>query len=470
MYNRLFNLTITRVALFVVALMAISLVALPAYNLAFAQEPDTIDYAENGTGPVATFTGVDPENAGPVTWSLSGDDAGDFMIDKDDGVLSFKESPNYEMAMGGGDLGTSNTYTVTVVATDAGGIVSDEGVTVEVTNVDEAGTVTLDKVGPHPGVALTARLTDIDGGEDANGEWPNEEWQWARSSSRNGSYVNIEDAETLAYMPTGGDVNYYLRATVEYDDQEGDGKRAMATSAHRVQAINVPNAPPVFPDEDPATGDQSMVATRMIGENADAGVNVGARVVADDADNDILTYTLDENDPAAAVFEIDPATGQITVRAGAMLDAEGTTSYEGTVTAMDPAGLEDTIVVTISIVDDLNEPPAIAGDVLHSFNEGLEATPLGDAQLLVEEFTAVDPDQDDPMTITWSLRGEDAGDFTITDTGALSFGASPNYEMPEDADRDNVYKVTVRATDAARNRGEKEVEVTVANLMTSLEW
>ena len=64
MYNRLFNLTITRVALFVVALMAISLVALPVYNLAFAQETDTIEYAENGTGPVATFTGVDSGGGG----------------------------------------------------------------------------------------------------------------------------------------------------------------------------------------------------------------------------------------------------------------------------------------------------------------------------------------------------------------------------------------------------------------------
>ena len=71
MYNRLFNLTITRVALFVVALMAISLVALPVYNLAFAQETDTIEYAENGTGAVATFTATatDPENR--MTWANS---------------------------------------------------------------------------------------------------------------------------------------------------------------------------------------------------------------------------------------------------------------------------------------------------------------------------------------------------------------------------------------------------------------
>ena len=451
MYNRLFNLTITRVALLVVALMAISLVALPVYNLAFAQETDTIEYAENGTGPVATFTGVDPENAGAVSWSLVGDDANDddedFAIGKDDGVLSFMESPDYEMATGGGDEGTANTYTVTVVATDADGQMSMEAVTIEVTNVDEAGTVTLDKVAPYPGILLTAMASDPD-----NMVANSDEWQWSKSMSRNGSYTEIADADAADYTPTDGDVNYYLRATVEYDDQEGDGKRAMMTSAHQVQAINVPNALPVFPDQNTAT-------TRMIGENADAGMNVGDPVVADDANNDILTYTLGGTN--ADAFEIDPATGQITVGDDTELNFEGTPSYTVTVTATDPAGANAEITVTINLVDDENEPPAITGTVPASFNEGIEGSPLTGGALTVVTFTADNPNDASP--ITWSLSGEDAGDFTITD-GDLTFIVSPNYEMPHDADGDNVYKVTVSATDADRNRGEMEVEVKVANM------
>ena len=113
MYNRLFNLTITRVALFVVALMAISLVALPVYNLAFAQETDTeIEYAENGRGAVATFTATDPEGR-MIYWSLAeavvSDEVGTgefgdfahFSI-SDGGVLSFVFPPDYEMPRGGG--------------------------------------------------------------------------------------------------------------------------------------------------------------------------------------------------------------------------------------------------------------------------------------------------------------------------------------------------------------------------------
>ena len=56
------------------------------------------EYAENGTGPVATFTATDPEGAA-VSWDLDSTQAGLtsalFSISKD-GVLSFNSSPDYE--------------------------------------------------------------------------------------------------------------------------------------------------------------------------------------------------------------------------------------------------------------------------------------------------------------------------------------------------------------------------------------
>ena len=419
--------------------------------------PAEAEYAENGTGSVGTYTAVDPENMGAVAWSLKDDaatDAEDFEIDKSNGVFSFMKSPNYEMATGGGENGTSNTYSVTVVATDADSVTSETEVTVEVTNVDEPGEVTLSAMAPHPVVELTAMLSDPDEVVSAS-----EEWQWSRSSSKSGSYAEIiEDAEADTYTPTSGDVGYYLRATVSYDDKEGDGKSTMAISLHEVQAINVPNATPAFLDQDPDTAEvQNTEATRMVGENADAGANVGAPVAAEDDDSDILTYTL--GGAAASSFEIDPATGQITVGDDTELDFETAMTYMVMVTATDPAAVSAVIDVTINVVDDANEPPAITGTVPDIFNEEL----TGDA-LTVVTFTATDPDSDNGNTdITWSLSGPDAGDFTIVD-GALTFRESPNYEMPADADGDNVYEVMVAATDADSNRGEMSVEVKVANV------
>ena len=92
-----------------------------------------------------------------VKWSLGGVDDSDFMIDN--GVLSFKESPDYEMPEGGGtDPGNSNTYEVDVQATDETRRMNSETVTVNVTNEDEAGKVTLSARRPQTDTVLTAMI------------------------------------------------------------------------------------------------------------------------------------------------------------------------------------------------------------------------------------------------------------------------------------------------------------------------
>ena len=424
--------------------------------------PAEVEFAENGTGRVTTFTGTDPEMAGAITWSLKADANGvveddeDFEIDKSSGELSFKESPNYEASMGGGDAGSSSTYTVTVVATDADAMMNEKTVTIEVTNMDEAGKVSLDKMAPYPGEVVTASLSDPDMGLS------NHEWQWSRSRSENGSYANIEGAKAETYNPTSGDVGYFLRARVSYDDGEGDGKTARVNSTHEVQGVNVPNTAPAFPDQDPETPEVEATATRMIGENADAGASVGAPVTAEDKESDILTYTLTTLTGAVAPpFEIDPATGQITVEDGADVDFEGAETYTVTVVSTDPAGESAEIVVTINVVNDVNEPPAITGTVQDSYVENATN------QVVVFTATNPDPDMNTAGGITWSLSGPDAGDFDITSdglNGTLRFKASPNYESPADADGDNEYEVTVSATDADSNRGEESVKIKVANV------
>ena len=124
-------------------------------GLVWAQDAGTIEYPENGTDAVATFTAVDPE-ADHITWSLSGEDADVFTIVG--GVLRFSSSPDYEARA---STSGNNTYVVTVDASD--GTNSDtEDVEIEVTNVDEAGTVMLSTLQPQVEVALMATLTDSD--------------------------------------------------------------------------------------------------------------------------------------------------------------------------------------------------------------------------------------------------------------------------------------------------------------------
>ena len=157
-----------------------------------AENPD--NYAENGTDPVATFTATDPEGA-DVEWSVMGLDGADFQID--DGVLTFKGSPDFETPKGTNDNNSdndtddpgedegSNVYQVTVRATevraaDAEGATkfTIQDVTVTVTNVEEPGTIDLSRLQPQNEQPLTATLTDPDGPATV-GQPIGVSWQWS---------------------------------------------------------------------------------------------------------------------------------------------------------------------------------------------------------------------------------------------------------------------------------------------------
>ena len=123
------------------------------------------------------------------------------------------------------DEDMDNTYTVTVMA-EAGGEMDEIMVTVMVTNVNEDGTVTLSTQEPMTGMAITADLTDPDIAAENT-----DRWQWSKSMTMDGTYVDIDMATSMSYTPMTADVGYYLRATVMYTDGHGSGKTAMATTA-----------------------------------------------------------------------------------------------------------------------------------------------------------------------------------------------------------------------------------------------
>ena len=118
--------------------------------------------------------------------------------------------------------------------------------------------------------------------------------------------------------------------------------------------INVPDidevvTPPITPDPPTANvapkfseGDST---TRIVLENASAGVNIGNPITATDANNDFLAYTLGGVD--ANAFDLD-SSGQLKTKAA--LDYETKRVYTVTIT-VDDEELSDTITVIISVID-----------------------------------------------------------------------------------------------------------------------
>lgn len=78
-------------------------------------------------------------------------------------------------------------------------------------------------------------------------------------------------------------------------------------------------------------------------------------------------------------------------------------------------------------------------------------------------YTATATDADG-NTLTFSLAGgADAGRLRITGGGALSFASPPDFEMPQDADGNNVYEVTLAVSDGMAS-AQLPLTVTVTNV------
>ena len=264
-----------------------------------------------------------------LTYSLGGTDAASFAIVAASGQLQTKAALDYE---------TKRSYRVTVRAADPANTSATATVTINVTDVDEPGVVTLSSSQPRVDSALTATLRDPDATVTGIS------WQWASSSAANGSYTNISGATSASYTPVAADEDNYLKAAASYTDKFSSNKNAEAVSAN---AVKFPNRPPAFPDQDlNADGDQKS-QTRTVAENTPAGRNIGSPVTATDANNDTLTYSLGGTD--ASSFAIVAASGQLQTKA--VLDYEARSSYTVTVTATDPSNASDTITVTITVTD-----------------------------------------------------------------------------------------------------------------------
>ena len=82
---------------------------------------------------------------------------------------------------------------------------------------------------------------------------------------------------------------------------------------------------------------------------------------------------------------------------------------------------------------------------------------------MLARYAGRDPESPGTPINRWSTSGTDGGDFTINESGELTFRNVPDYERPADSNRDNIYNFSVRAYDG-RYYGHHEVTVTVDDL------
>jgi hypothetical protein len=216
-------------------------------------------------------------------------------------------------------------------------------------------------------------------------------------------------------------------------------------------------APPIVPEPPEATAQAVFwlnyvpvyVAPPSITSPATASVNENSTLAHALAADLAVTWSI-VGGADSAKFEISGATlrwtGDGTKDFESPDDADTNNTYTVTVRATGAGGTADQNV-TVTVLDIDDTAPGITSPNTSSVDEDLT---------LAHALTATE-------TVTWSIvGGADAAGFEISGSTLRWIGDGvQDYDAPADADADNAYIVTVRATDTSGNTTDQTVTVTV---------
>jgi len=176
-----------------------------------------------------------------------------------------------------------------------------------------------------------------------------------------------------------------------------------------------------------------------VAENSANGTSIGTAAGVDIDSGETFAYTLTDN--AGGRFAINSTTGAITVANNALLNFEAATSHSIAVRVTDAAGLTFDKVFTVNLTD-VDEfdviNPTDSDATANAVNENVA---IGTVVGITTNATDADATTN---TVTYSLFGNDGGNFTIdANTGVVTTAAALNRETLG-ASRN----ITVRATSA----------------------
>ncbi len=394
------------------------------------------------------FTGSRPSlsNApiGKLIYTLGGADAAGFSIDSSTGIISMV-ARDFEVPA---DANTDNVYEITIIATDVDNNTDSETQTVTVTDVTETATFTINPIadarvaentaftGSRPslsGNTPIGKLTYTLAGADAAG--------FSIDSSTGIISMVARDFEVPADANTDNIYEVTIIATDVDNNTDSETQTVTVTDASETVAFTI-----------------NPIADARVAENT---AFTGSRPsLSGNAPIGKLTYTLAGAD--ATDFAIDSSTGIISMVARnfeAPADTNTDNVYEVTIVATDVDNNRDSESQRVTVTDvTVADVPEIATFTIN---------PIADARVAENTaFTGSRPSLsgDTPIgRLIYTLGGADAADFSIdSSTGIISMVAR-DFEVPADANTDNIYEVTIIATDVDNNTDSETQTVTVTD-------
>ncbi len=390
--------------------------------------------AENvadGTRVGLTARAVDPDSVDTVSYSITIDASGFFEIDSVNGIVAV--APGASL-----DYENATQHTIQIQALSSDGSTSLANPVINILDVNEALTITSNGGGASADIQLAnneqnvtvvqaqdpesvAPTYSIAGGVDAG-----------LFSIDGGTGQLTFDSAPDVGSPTDANGDSVYEVTV----QASDGLN-LATQSLRVGIAVNPAGSPIGALSD------SDGAINQVNENSAGNTPVGVTANANDPDlNDSVSYSI-ISDPSAN-FQIDSASGVVSVSATANLDFESASQHTVRVraTSSDASFTDANFLIS---VNNLPETPVITSNG----GGGLADITLADGDSSVTTVQATDPDN---QGITYSITGgSDAALFTIvSNTGELRFTTPPDLSNPGDSNLNSVYLVNVRASDGAQ--------------------
>ncbi|MEQ1541787.1 MAG: cadherin domain-containing protein, partial [Novosphingobium sp.] len=421
----------------------------------------SLDLAQTWTAgataiPVTTVTASDPEQTALAFTIVGGADASRFAIDEITGELSFAAAPFYTSPT---DSDFDNIYEVVVQAwdgtTDASGNprVDLQTLRVKITDghapaiISNGGgeSASLQFVANGSAVVTTVVGIDPDPGQVIN------HWIYGGADASlftldytTGALRFITPPDYFNPADADGDNVYEVVVQIWDGTYDANVQPRYDQQALRITVEDVLHAPTIT-----SNGAGDVAALQLI----DSGSTAVTTVTATDLDPDTIEYGI-AGGLDAGLFAIDSATGVLTFISAPDFanpaDSNSDNLYEVQVQAWDGTTdgngnlRTDLQTIRVSVLDNVNHAPTIV-------TGGGNAT----VTLEIDEFryvaTVVAASDIDPGdTIVYSIAGgTDAGLFAINAaTGVLSFNfGAADYNFPQDSNHDNVYQVSVTASD-----------------------
>lgn len=345
----------------------------------------------------------------------------------------------------------ANQFTYGIQAGDAAGNWSAAtNITLNVTDLDDTPPVL---TGPSNGAgAATSSITVNENQTGVTQMTANESVTWAIVGGNDQGKFQIAPDGTITFVaapdyeaPTDSDANNSYVLTVEATDAQGNKVTQQVT----VNVANVDDAAPILTG--PSGGAGAAQSTITVNENQTAVTQMVA--------NESVTWEIVSGNDRGK-FQIAP-DGTITFVAApdyeAPTDSDTNNSYVLTVEATDAQGNKVTQQVTVNVANLDDTAPLITGPT-NGAGAAASAITVNENQTAVTKLVADE-------NVTWAIvSGNDQGKFQIAPDGTITFVAAPDFEAPTDSDTNNTYVLVVEATDAAGNKIQQTVTVTVANV------